>query len=88
MNYKEEIKAVAFDFDGTLIDFKYNATELTKTALKKLCDSRYKVCVVSGRPCFLALKAFEDKFGDLPLDYVFGCNGSEVMDVRKVRSRS
>ncbi|MBQ2233176.1 MAG: HAD family phosphatase [Erysipelotrichaceae bacterium] len=83
MNYKEEIKAVAFDFDGTLIDFKYNATELTKTALKKLCDSHYKVCVVSGRPCFLALKAFEDKFGDLPLDYVFGCNGSEVMDVRK-----
>ena len=43
MNYKEEIKAVAFDFDGTLIDFKYNATELTKTALKKLCDSDQKV---------------------------------------------
>lgn len=82
MNYKEKIKAVAFDYDGTLIDFDYQASELTKTALKRLCESEYKVALVSGRPCFLALKAFKEAFGDLKLDYIFGCNGSEVMDCK------
>ena len=38
MNYKEDIKAVAFDFDGTLIDFNYNATDYTRKALKRLND--------------------------------------------------
>lgn len=83
MNFKEEIKAIAFDFDGTLINFEYKSTDLTKETLKKLCGSRYKICVVSGRPCFLALKAFEAQFPGIELDYVFGCNGSEVMDVKK-----
>lgn len=83
MNYKEEIKAVVFDFDGTLIDFNYQTTDYTKTALKKLKENGYKVCLSSGRPCFLAKKAFENTFGEYPLDYVFGCNGSEMMDVEK-----
>ncbi|MBR0138138.1 MAG: HAD-IIB family hydrolase, partial [Erysipelotrichaceae bacterium] len=83
MNYREEIKAIAFDFDGTLINFDYKSTDLTKEALTRLCGSRYKICVVSGRPCFLALKAFDEQFPGLQLDYIFGCNGSEVMDVRK-----
>lgn len=83
MNYKEEIKAVVFDFDGTLIDFNYQATDYTRKALELLKDSDYKVCLSSGRPCFLAKKAFEKTFGEYPLDYVFGCNGSEFMDVKK-----
>lgn len=83
MNYKEEIKAVAFDFDGTLIDFNYNATNYTLTALKRLNEEGYKVCLSSGRPCFMALRAFKEKFEDCKLDYVFGCNGSEIMDVNK-----
>lgn len=83
MNYREEIRAIAFDFDGTLINFEYKSTELTKQALTRLCGSKYKIAVVSGRPCFLALKAFSNQFPGIMLDYVFGCNGSEVMDVRK-----
>ena len=75
MNYKEEIKAIAFDFDGTLIDFNYQTTDYTKKALAELAKSEYKVCLSSGRPCFLAVKAFENSFGEYPLDYVFGCNG-------------
>lgn len=82
MNYKDEIKAVVFDFDGTLIDFNYQATEYTRTALKLLKENNYIVCLSSGRPCFLAKKAFENTFGEYPLDYIFGCNGSEMMDVR------
>lgn len=80
MNYKDDIKAIAFDFDGTLIDFNYNATLYTKKALQLLKDSKYKVCLSSGRPCFLAKKAFTNTFGEYPLDYIFGCNGSEFED--------
>ena len=82
MNYKDEIRAVVFDFDGTLIDFNYQATDYTRQALKKLKENNYKVCLASGRPCFLAKKAFENTFGKYDLDYVFGCNGSEMMDCK------
>ena len=82
MNYKDEIKAIVFDFDGTLIDFDYKASDYTRLALEKLKDSKYKICLASGRPCFLAIKAFTNTFGDYPLDYIFGCNGSEMMDVK------
>lgn len=82
MNYKQEIKAIAFDFDGTLIDFNYNATDYTRKALDLLKDSQYKVCLSSGRPCFLAKKAFTNTFGEYPLDYIFGCNGSEFEDCK------
>ena len=82
MNYKDEIKAIAFDFDGTLIDFNYNATDYTRKALELLKTSKYKICLSSGRPCFLAKKAFENTFGEYPLDYIFGCNGSEMMDCK------
>ena len=87
MNYREHIKAVAFDFDGTLIDFNYNATEYTKKALIRLNEEGYKVCLSSGRPCFMALRAFREKFPEAKLDYVFGCNGSEIMDVEKDETR-
>lgn len=82
MDYKNEIKAIAFDFDGTLIDFNYHTTDYTKKALAELAKKDYKVCLSSGRPCFLAVKAFENHFGEYPLDYVFGCNGSEFMDFK------
>lgn len=81
MDYKNEIKAVVFDFDGTLIDFNYQTTDYTRKALKLLKENGYKVCLSSGRPCFLAKKAFENTFGEYPLDYIFGCNGAEMMDV-------
>ena len=87
MNYKEYIKAVAFDFDGTLIDFNYNATDYTRKALKRLNEEGYKVCLSSGRPCFMALRAFREKFPGTGIDYVFGCNGSEIMDVEKDETR-
>lgn len=83
MNYKDEIKAIAFDFDGTLINFDYSVSPYTIKALDLLKQKNYKLCLASGRPCFLALKAFRNVFGDYPLDYVFGCNGSEMYDVRK-----
>ena len=83
MNYKDEIKAVAFDFDGTLIDFEYKATSYTHEALRLLSESKYTLALASGRPCFLALKTFKEYFPDCRMDYVFGCNGSEVMDVKK-----
>ena len=83
MNYKDEIKAVAFDYDGTLIDFQYRTYEPTIDALERLCASRYKVALMSGRPSFLAKKSFEKDFPGLKLDYVFGCNGSEVYDAQK-----
>lgn len=83
MDYKNHIKAIAFDFDGTLIDYNYKATEYTKKALDELRKKDYKICLSSGRPVFLGLKAFRKTFGDYPLDYVFGSNGSEFCDVKK-----
>ena len=82
MNYKEDIKAIVFDFDGTLIDFNYRAGDHTRKALQLLKNSKYKICLSSGRPCFLAKKAFENTFGEYPLDYIFGCNGAEFEDVK------
>lgn len=81
MNYKDDVKAIVFDFDGTLIDFSYQATDYTRKALDLLKQTNYKICLSSGRPCFLAKKAFINTFGDYPLDYIFGCNGSEFEDV-------
>lgn len=83
MNYKDYIKAIMFDFDGTLIDFNYKASDYTIKALNDLKDLDYKLVLASGRPCFLALKSFYDVFGEYPLDYIYGCNGSEFMDVKK-----
>lgn len=83
MNYKDEIKVCAFDFDGTLIDFNYNVTEYTKTALRKLSENGYKVALATGRPSFMGLKGFRKAMGDIHIDYVLGCNGSEIMDVNK-----
>lgn len=82
MNYKDEIKAIMFDYDGTLIDFDYQASDYTRKALDLLKDKDYILCISSGRPCYLALKAFNNVFGEYPLDYIFGCNGSEIMDVK------
>ncbi len=87
MNLASYIKAIAFDFDGTLIDFDYRASDYTRKALSLLEKSDYKISLSSGRPCFLALKAFQKTFGDYPLDYVFGCNGAEFMDVRKKQTK-
>jgi len=81
MNYKDEIKAVVFDFDGTLVDFNQKTTEYTIKALRLLKQNNYSICLSSGRPCFLAMKAYEKYFG-VELDYVFGCNGSEMLDVK------
>ncbi len=82
MNYKDYIKAIMFDFDGTLIDFNYQATDYTKEALKLLSEKGYKIVLSSGRPCYIAKKAYEQFFKEYPLDYIFGCNGSEMMDLK------
>lgn len=82
MNYKDDIKAIMFDYDGTLINFEYKASKYTVEALKRLKDSKYKICLSSGRPPYVALKCFISEFGDYPLDYVFGSNGSEFLDVK------
>ena len=82
MNYKDDIKAIVFDFDGTLIDFNYKASDYTRKALELLKDKDYKICLSTGRPCYIGLKAFKETFGEYPLSYIFGCNGSELMDVK------
>lgn len=82
MNYREYIKAIMFDYDGTLINYDYVVSDYTKKALSELQDKDYVLCISSGRPCYIALKAFREDFGDYRLDYIFGCNGSEIMDVK------
>lgn len=82
MNYKDEIKAILFDYDGTLINFDYTVTDYTIKALNELSKTDYKICLASGRPCYVALNAFKDVFKDARVDYIFGCNGSEMMDVK------
>lgn len=85
MNYRDRIKAIVFDFDGTLIDFNYQTTEYTRRALEALKDMPYRICLSSGRPCHIAIHAFRKTFGDYPLDYVFGCNGAELKDMKSGR---
>lgn len=82
MNYKDKIKAIMFDFDGTLIDFDYSVSEYTIKAFEKLQNTDYKLCLSSGRPCYVALQGFKKTVGDFRLDYIFGCNGAEMMDVK------
>ena len=85
MNYRDEIRAIVFDFDGTLIDYDYQTTEYTRRALEALKDRPYRICLSSGRPCHIAVKAFHKTFGEYPLDYVFGSNGAELMDMKSDR---
>lgn len=85
MNYRDYIKAILFDYDGTLINFDYTVSDYTRKALDELKDKDYILGLSSGRPCFLALKCFIDEFGEYPLDYIFGCNGAEMMNVRENR---
>lgn len=82
MSLKDDIKAVVFDFDGTLVNYELQASDYTKKALWSLKEKGYTICLASGRPCFMAQRGFEEAFKDYPLDYIFGYNGGEYQDVR------
>ena len=80
MSLKDRIKAVMFDFDGTLIDYDSKTTKETNDALRKLKEKGYTLILNSGRPVAISLLAVDDIFEDNYFDYCFGCNGSEFYD--------
>lgn len=74
---KENIKAFMFDLDGTVINAKYEMSEKTIYALKKLKEKGYTMVVNSGRPIFLSDWVTDEPLGKNFFDYVYGNNGSE-----------
>lgn len=81
MNLKQA-KVIMFDLDGTIIQNGSYIDPLTIDALTRLKANGYTLCINSGRPHFLTLKVLDD-YKITPLfDYLFGCNGSELLDIK------
>ncbi len=71
-----DIKLVAMDMDGTLLDENMELSTRNATALRRLKDAGITPCLSSGRPP-RGLKKFRDQLGfELPL---ITFNGAEVL---------
>lgn len=72
-----DIKLVAIDMDGTLLNNKNEITEKTKQILKKATSEGVKIVVTTGRVLKSAL--YYSKHLDLD-SYVVACNGGIIVD--------
>lgn len=82
MKLNEEIKVLAFDYDGTLVDYNRQMSLSTKQALLKLKENGYKLALASGRICTMCKDVISEVIDVNTFDYIFGGNGSEYLDVK------
>lgn len=86
MNLKNDIKALLFDVDKTLVDRQINMTPSLKDSLIKLKDKGYLLGINSGRPVFSSFRVLEKNDALSLFDYFYGCNGLEFYDTENKRS--
>ena len=86
MNLKNNIKAILFDVDKTLVDRSLNIKPSLKKALYKLKEKGYKLGINSGRPIFSSFRVLEKNDILSLFDYFYGCNGLEFYDLENKRS--
>ena len=72
---KNNIKLIAFDLDGTLLNEKSKITSFTQETLKKIVNKNIKIAIATGRH-FLDVKNIKENLG---LDfYLITSNGARV----------
>lgn len=76
---KEDIRLIAIDLDGTLINNEKILTPFTKKALLDAIEKGAKVVPATGR----AITGIPDYLKDIPLEYGIFCNGASVYDLKK-----
>ena len=71
----DEIKAVIFDMDGTLLTSQKMISPASQATIKKLMDKQKKVVLASGRPYYMILKEISQLDIQVP---VISCNGALI----------
>lgn len=75
----KNIKMVAFDMDGTLVDSKKQISEFTWEVLRKAIDQGVVVLPATGRP----LSGVPQELKDFPgIEYAVTANGARVVNVK------
>lgn len=77
MNLKDNIKALMFDIDGTIINRELKMPRHTKEALKACKDKGYPLIINTGRPFFSAYRVLKDNDCTDLFDMYYCCNGCE-----------
>lgn len=78
-----EAKVLMFDLDGTIVLNGNYIDQKVIDSLRKLKENGYILCVNSGRPYFFSSKLLESYDVLKLFDYLFGCNGSELVNIKK-----
>lgn len=77
MNFDKNIKLIAVDMDGTLLDGKGELSDYNKDILKLLIENKIEIIFATGRP-FDSIERFKNALNNDNLSIV--CNGSAVAD--------
>lgn len=80
MEKLKNIKLIASDIDGTLINSKSETTKKTVEMIKKAHEQGIKFAICSGRPVSGITPLLKDWNLEEYCDYVIGMNGGEVLD--------
>lgn len=77
---KQDIKLIAIDLDGTLINNDKILTDYTRETLLTAIDSGVKVVPATGR----AISGIPDYLNDIPIEYGIFCNGASVYNIKEM----
>ena len=77
---KENIQAIIFDLDNTLVDYKYNYSDKLKQWISDLKDKNIKFCILSNTPRRKKLNGIADIFG---MTYISNASKPHVKGFKK-----
>ena len=79
---KKDIRMIALDLDGTLLNDKKQITSYTKEVLKKAMAQGVLVLIATGRP----FTAIDEELNAFPeMRYALTSNGARIIDVKENR---
>lgn len=77
---KENIQAVIFDLDNTLVDYKYNYSDKLKKWISDLQEQNIKFCILSNTPRRKKLKKIADIFD---MSYISNASKPHIKGFKK-----
>ena len=78
----ENVRLIASDIDGTLLDKSKEITPATRSAIEALRDKGMIFGLASGRPAEDVLKKYEEWGIREQFDFIIGWNGAQLYDAR------